>query len=127
MPFLKGYSGNPGGKPKEKPFADALRMEIKAAGGDHKALRKVARALLDKAEDGDLQAIREVADRLDGKVGSNDAAEGTGEVNLFINTGIIRPGDYGYKPPVEHEGRLIEGERVDSRLAQIDEGETVED
>ena len=49
MPFQKGRSGNPGGRPKEKPFADALRMEIKAAGEDHKALRAVARALLDKA------------------------------------------------------------------------------
>jgi len=67
MPFKKGQSGNPGGRPKEKLFTDALRMEIKAAGGDHKRLRKIADALLQKAESGDIQAIREVADRLDGK------------------------------------------------------------
>lgn len=51
----------------EKPFADALRMEIAAAGADHKKLRSIARALLSKAEEGDLQAIQQVADRLDGK------------------------------------------------------------
>ena len=67
MPFKKGQSGNPGGRPKEKPFSDALRMEIAAAGEDHKALRRVARALIKKAEDGEIQAIRELADRLDGK------------------------------------------------------------
>jgi Family of unknown function (DUF5681) len=31
MPFQKGKSGNPGGRPKEKPFRDALRMEMLAA------------------------------------------------------------------------------------------------
>ena len=67
MLFKKGQSGNPGGRPKEKPFADALRMEIADAGEDHKSLRRVARALIKKAESGDIRAIRELADRLDGK------------------------------------------------------------
>ena len=67
MPFKKGQSGNPGGRPKEKPFADALRMEIAAAGEDHRALRRVARKLIENAEAGDIRAIRELADRLDGK------------------------------------------------------------
>lgn len=68
MPFEKGKSGNPGGRKKGRPFAEALQMEIAAAGDDHKALRKIARALLEKAADGDIAAIRETADRLDGKV-----------------------------------------------------------
>jgi ribosomal protein L18E len=55
------------GRRAEKPFADALRMEIAAAGPDHKRLRTIARALLDKAESGDMQAINALADRLDGK------------------------------------------------------------
>lgn len=67
MTWKKGQSGNPNGRAKEKPFADALRMEINAAGADHKKLRLIAKALLDKAEDGDMQAINCVADRLDGK------------------------------------------------------------
>jgi hypothetical protein len=56
------------GRKQEKPFRDALRMEIAAAGDDHKVLRAVARALLEKATDGDMQAIKELADRTDGKV-----------------------------------------------------------
>jgi len=67
MAFQKGQSGNPGGRSKEKPFADALRMEIAAAGKDHKALRRVAKVLIGQAEGGDIRAIRELADRLDGR------------------------------------------------------------
>lgn len=67
MAFQKGKSGNPKGRRAEKPFADALRMEIAAAGGDHKALRSIAGALISKAGTGDIQAIKELADRLDGK------------------------------------------------------------
>ena len=68
MRFQPGQSGNPGGRPKEKPFREALRLELAAAGEDNKALRTIARALIDKAAEGDMAAIREVADRVDGKV-----------------------------------------------------------
>jgi hypothetical protein len=63
----KGQSGNPSGRAVEKPFADALKMEIKAAGDDHQQLRVIARKLLDKASEGDMQAINCLADRLDGR------------------------------------------------------------
>ena len=59
---------NPRGQQRDKPFRDALRMELAAAGEDHKALRRVARALLKAAEAGKIDAIREVGDRMDGKV-----------------------------------------------------------
>lgn len=59
---------NPRGQQRDKPFRDALRMEIAAAGEDHKALRAVARALIAKASEGDVPAVRELGDRLDGKV-----------------------------------------------------------
>jgi hypothetical protein len=51
---------------REKPFADALRMEI-CAGNDPRHLGAIARKLFEKVLDGDLQANREIADRLDGK------------------------------------------------------------
>lgn len=58
---------NPRGQQRDKPFRDALRMELAAAGEDHKKLRTIARKLIDEAEGGDMQAIREIADRMDGK------------------------------------------------------------
>jgi hypothetical protein len=51
---------------RQKPFADALRMEI-CAGNDPRHLRAIARKLFEKALDGDLPSIREIADRLDGR------------------------------------------------------------
>lgn len=60
---------NPTGKsgPRDKPFRDALRMEIAEAQDNPRALRLIARALLDKAITGDVQAIKEIGDRIDGK------------------------------------------------------------
>jgi hypothetical protein len=67
MPFVKGQSGNPGGRSKEKPFRDALRMELAAAGEDGLKLREIAAALIDKAAGGDVQAAVQIRDTLDGK------------------------------------------------------------
>ncbi len=62
-------AGRPLGSPnKDKPFRDALRLEIAEAGEDRPSLRLIAQALLKQANTGDVQAIKEVADRLDGKV-----------------------------------------------------------
>ncbi len=58
---------NPRGQQRDKPFRDALRMEIAGADGDFKRLRRIANALLEKAEAGDVSAIKEIGDRLDGK------------------------------------------------------------
>jgi hypothetical protein len=60
---------NPRGQQRDKPFRDALRMELAALGDDNpRALRGLARKLLDIAAGADgLPAIREIADRLDGK------------------------------------------------------------
>lgn len=57
-----------GRPPKEKSFANMLRIAINEAserGGTK--LRDIADALVTKAISGDVQAIREVADRIDGK------------------------------------------------------------
>lgn len=55
------------GRKAEKPFRDALRMQLKEAGDDHKALRMIAAKLIDMAASGDMQAIKELADRTDGR------------------------------------------------------------
>lgn len=56
------------GRRQEKPFRDALRMELAAIGEDQRALRIVARKLIEAASEGKLDAIKELADRVDGKV-----------------------------------------------------------
>lgn len=69
--FEAGKSGNPGGRPKTKPFKDALMIEALSAERGEEclappgSLRWNARQLLTQ---GDVQSIRELADRLDGKV-----------------------------------------------------------
>ncbi|CAB4171888.1 hypothetical protein UFOVP1349_4 [uncultured Caudovirales phage] len=66
-PFQPGVSGNPAGRPKTKPFRDALERVIAAASADADALDVIAQALYDKAKTGDVPAMKEFADRLDGK------------------------------------------------------------
>jgi ribosomal protein L18E len=69
MPFQPGHKLSVGGR-KDRPFNEALRLEIAAAGPNQRALRAIARNLLFLAQQPEmaaLPAIREIADRLDGK------------------------------------------------------------
>ena len=68
MVWKTGESGNPGGKKpgtmKDKPYRDALRMEIAALHeGDIWGLACDCGAHLNKCKDGDMAAIKELADR----------------------------------------------------------------
>jgi len=98
--WVKGKSGNPAGRAAEyatKPFAEALRMEIAAVGGDHKALRAIAKNLITLAQKPDgmgLSAATIIADRLDGKpaqestvnINKRDATDWTlAELDAIIN------------------------------------------
>lgn len=89
---------NPRGQQRDKPFRDALRMEIAEAGDDRRSLRAVARALLDKAAEGDVQAIKEVGDRLDGKPAQ--AIIGGDEDDPAIQT-FTKIELVGVRPPTE--------------------------
>jgi len=69
-------------------------MEIAAAGDDHKALRKIAAALLAKAGDGDVPAINALADRTDGKVAQaliGDSEEDGVRLHHTIIRKIVEP------------------------------------
>ena len=88
MPF------QPGNKlaASRKPFRDALRLEITAAGEDSKALRDVAAKLLEMARSGDMQAIKELADRVDGKVAQPLAGEDNeGNLGPLVVSWLARP------------------------------------
>ncbi len=95
-PFKPGQSGNPAGRPKSKPFKEALQRALKAAEGDSDILNKVALALVAKAHEGDVPAIKEIADRLDGKVtqpiAGDDESEAIAVVHR-IERVIARPSD----------------------------------
>ena len=56
-----------GSENKDKPFREALRLQLNAAGANLFALRQIADRLIEMANSGDVQAIKEIADRLDGK------------------------------------------------------------
>ena len=56
-----------GAQNKDKPFRDALRMELADAGENHKKLRQIAASLIASAAEGKIDAIKEIADRMDGK------------------------------------------------------------
>ena len=82
---------NPRGQQRDKPFRDALRLEIAAAqdADDYRSLRTIARRLLGEAAGGDVAAIREIADRIDGKVpqavvGDDDHPPVLGALNIRI-------------------------------------------
>lgn len=60
-----GESGNPNGRPVEKPFIEQIRKLCKQE--DYKRLHSAADKLLDMASDGESWAIQVLADRLDGK------------------------------------------------------------
>lgn len=84
MPFEKGQSGNPKGRPKDKPFSDMLRIAIKEASAEGGTkLRAVADVLVNEAIKGNVQAIKELADRLDGKPAQ--ALEHSGAIESTIS------------------------------------------
>jgi hypothetical protein len=64
---MSHLSRPPRGQQRDKPYREALRMELAAASEDMKKLREIARTHIEKAAAGDMQAIKELADRLDGK------------------------------------------------------------
>jgi hypothetical protein len=78
------------GRRQEKPFREALRMELAALGDDSKALRVVARALIASAGEGKMDAIKELADRIDGKVATPIAgADGEGPIEHALKVTFV--------------------------------------
>jgi hypothetical protein len=102
MQFQPGQSGNPSGKPAQRPFLNALRMALTDPNGkpddNMPKLRLIAAKLIEKAASGDPQAIKEIADRLDGKPAQSVIHGGDGsEINVKTTVAqvIVDPKDAG--------------------------------
>lgn len=71
MTFVKGQSGNPGGRRREKEATAALMIALKEIDPtDEKGrtrLRVIAEKLAIKATEGDMAAINAIFDRIDGR------------------------------------------------------------
>lgn len=71
MPFSKGKSGNPQGRPKKgETLTDLLREKIettKTAKGKLTRKDKIIEKLIALAEGGDLSALKYLFDRIDGR------------------------------------------------------------
>lgn len=77
MPFAKGQSGNPAGRPrKNEEMRAALRRALKES--DNKDA--IARAIVREAAKGNVEAVKFVFDRIDGKVKDVLEAETTSHV-----------------------------------------------
>lgn len=77
--FQKGVSngapaGNKNAKKSTRFWSEAIIKELKTS----KKARKLARKLIEMAEEGDMAAIREVGDRVEGKVKQIIGGEGEG-------------------------------------------------
>jgi hypothetical protein len=68
MPWAKGQSGNPGGRPKTKVVTEALARELRAKGPDgaQSNLQLAAWKMVQLAIAGDVAAFKEIANRLEG-------------------------------------------------------------
>jgi len=70
-PWPKGVSGNPGGRPRKTPLADACRELLDRPVASDRTGRTYAEAIAEKlakkALAGNIPAAREIADRAEGK------------------------------------------------------------
>ena len=130
--FKKGQSGNPGGRPKTKPFRDALLARIRDSDAPE-VLSSVADALLEKARSGDTQSIAILADRLEGKpshslemklevpLSAMTPAEAFGVITDAVSTGEIEP-QQGQQLASLIEARIkaVELVEMEERLSELE-------
>lgn len=91
MPFKKGQSGNPKGRPKNtKTFTEVLRQEADELLKDQGITKyeALAKVLFSKAGKGDLKAIDMIMDRIDGK--PRQAVELSGDENKPVVSEVRR-------------------------------------
>lgn len=78
--------GNTNSNRNNRMWADTIRRVI--VQGDGEALRRVAEALVLKAQEGDISAIKELGDRLDGKSVATTELTGIDGAELPLSIGV---------------------------------------
>lgn len=78
--------GNTNSSKNNRLWADTIRRAVVQS--DAERLRRIAEALLNKAEEGDIAAIKEIGDRLDGKPTQVVAGPGEDGEHIVRNLGI---------------------------------------
>lgn len=72
MTFQPGVSGNPGGRPKQKLWTEAIKRAVEKVdqtdGVSQARLDSLAEALVAAGLAKEVQALKEIGDRLEGKV-----------------------------------------------------------
>jgi hypothetical protein len=131
--FKPGQSGNPGGRPKSRPFRDALMAEVRAGDGGSDALADIARQLVARALSGDHQSIGLLVDRLEGRpvaspsldlqtpLSQLNPADALGAIADAVATGQISPQE-GQQMASLIESRIKAIEMVDleRRLSELE-------
>lgn len=73
-----GQPNNTNSSKSNRLWAETIKRAVTQS--DSERLRRIAEALLTKAEEGDMNAIKEMGDRLDGKASQTVDANITGEM-----------------------------------------------
>ena len=98
--FQPGQSGNPGGRPKVKPFTERLRQRaeevVKGRKGNRTQFDVLVDVALDLAKKGNLEAIKFIVERTDGKVPQPVVGRNNGAIEHTFTT------------PEENEARIAE-------------------
>ena len=110
MAWVRGASGNPGGRIRDKEFTEALRLAVNTVDpvSGYRKLRVIAEKLVAQACQGEAWAICQLADRLEGKPAQaidmkHDATDAFGQLWAMISSGMGR--DAGSLPHavIEHQ------------------------
>lgn len=72
VPYVKGQSGNPSGRPKGSIRRAVIARLSEAKGKDKTYLRAVVEAVVREAVKGDVRAFAEIRDTVDGRPGPSD-------------------------------------------------------
>jgi hypothetical protein len=93
MAFQKGQSGNPAGRPPERPWKLAIHaaLQMKSIDGMRRKLDDIAETLVALAVGGDMAAIKEIGDRMDGKPAQAIVGDDSQPVTLTLRWAVEEP------------------------------------